>query len=1046
VPGKVVVGPGLSLASRLVEELRRERGDAALSVMTVLVPSNLLAVRLKRVLARELDGLLNIRLRTFIDLAKAVAGPDPHGRRQALSLHQLLAVREATSVADGYFEPVAEQTGLHAAILATINDLENAGIGQHDLQQLVSSRASQRKDADADARRVSTLAAIWSKASARLAPFERVAEAFQRAAERADSAGGILGPGLIVYGFHDFTEVQLELLRAFSGAVPVTVLLADERSGDSVYAALTVANLERNGFAVEVLSRGDAPLQKVAAALFGSPRDAETMAAVDFRSAANELAEAQEVARAVVRLLAEGVSADEIAVVHHGEPYSTLLGEVFSRANLLHFRADGERASETRFGKALFLLFRLVGSELRRGDVLEFVSHAPLREELLGPSGQDYWEALTRRAAVVSSRAQWDKRLRAYHDELLARIGRDDPGSEQRTWLERRLASLTHLRAFTTGLFDDLEQVDVIASWTDHVGHLHALIEKYLAATIDDESCVDALQELSSLDAISGPQPFSVFRELAEHTLSGTFLQEGKVGRGHIFVGAPRDIRGMSFQHVFVVGLAERSFPPPQPVDSVLLERDRQELARLTSRHLRTASAGINEERLLFSGAVAAAQNVHLSYPRLELEKARVRYPSPFLLGLAEAVNGKPYDWQLTDLPNHHAVGLRSDSVAPTDALWIEQYDISTATSVGFGEGLSFLDSVSRHHSRRRAATICRSKTSQFTRYDGMIRKTEGRAAVAAYLEEALLSPTSLEHYARCPQRFFLRSLLGLEALEEPESVADLSPLDRGSIVHAVLERFFKGLHNDGELPLRRTLAPQYIDRLTRDAETEFAAAQERGVTGLLVAWRAHSRFLLEDLVRFLEVELANASGGLTPSHFEFGFGRPGEAPSLQVSLVANRRLHFGGRIDRIDVGDGHAGVVDYKSGTHVASKNGAEVSFDGGKQLQLPIYLMAAAQALDLAEDQVDASYHHVNRRAVFRRIRLTGESFGPRKRAFFSLLEGMSDAMREGVFVPQTEEGENCRSCDFRTVCPAAVRHQEERKADDPALQYLAQFQRIK
>ena len=64
------------------------------------------------------------------------------------------------------------------------------------------------------------------------------------------------------------------------------------------------------------------------------------------------------------------------------------------------------------------------------------------------------------------------------------------------------------------------------------------------------------------------------------------------------------------------------------------------------------------------------------------------------------------------------------------------------------------------------------------------------------------LSATSVEAYAACPFKFFLRSVLRVGELEEVDDEIDHRTL--GRLYHDVLERLFSRLGAEGRFPLRR--------------------------------------------------------------------------------------------------------------------------------------------------------------------------------------------------------------------------------------------------
>jgi ATP-dependent helicase/DNAse subunit B len=101
----------------------------------------------------------------------------------------------------------------------------------------------------------------------------------------------------------------------------------------------------------------------------------------------------------------------------------------------------------------------------------------------------------------------------------------------------------------------------------------------------------------------------------------------------------------------------------------------------------------------------------------------------------------------------------------------------------------------------------------------------------------------------------------------------------------------------------------------------------------------------LERRLRETITALDGISQGFTPVHMEarFGMGQPSLVLHTEAGEV---RLH--GYIDRLDAApDGSLRVIDYKSGgTTISAAHLKE-----GRRLQLPIYALAAREALRLGE-----------------------------------------------------------------------------------------------
>lgn len=197
-------------------------------------------------------------------------------------------------------------------------------------------------------------------------------------------------------------------------------------------------------------------------------------------------------------------------------------------------------------------------------------------------------------------------------------------------------------------------------------------------------------------------------------------------------------------------------------------------------------------------------------------------------------------------------------------------------------------------------------------------------------------SPSRLEQYAQNPFVFFVQSLLKLEDLVEAEE--DPTPLSSGSVVHALLERFYA--EYDGPYP--GELSGTTRDLYERIADRVLAEQETKGEwLGLPLLWVATRRRLRQMVAEFLAWDLAKLDGR-RPHLLEYDFG--GDEPlSVEATDVAGTRvrLQLRGRIDRVEIDDqGLLHVVDYKSGGTPQRKE-----YEDGAAQQGPLYLCAIAQ-----------------------------------------------------------------------------------------------------
>jgi ATP-dependent helicase/DNAse subunit B len=295
--------------------------------------------------------------------------------------------------------------------------------------------------------------------------------------------------------------------------------------------------------------------------------------------------------------------------------------------------------------------------------------------------------------------------------------------------------------------------------------------------------------------------------------------------------------------------------------------------------------------------------------------------------------------------------------------------------------------------------------------------------------------------FARCGFQYLLECVLRLEAVDEPEERRRLDPLERGSIFHEVAELFLRERRDRGELPLRdrpelrrrlEEIADEQLDRLVATSPPRFTALWDKE--------RARFKATLRDWFQ-REIE---TSRGAVPAHFELAFGvsrdaaagEPHMTEPLAIDLGDGRTLRVSGKIDRIDRRpDGTLVLRDYKTGRAPRDDGGL---FRGGKQLQIPFYILAAARMFP-ETPVVEAFLDYVDggRQVGLDPALVHSESFR-------ALLRGLVDAIARGHFV---QEPTACEWCDYKSVCGPTPLLQRRRqiKIADPRLQQVLRLRDV-
>jgi CRISPR/Cas system-associated exonuclease Cas4 (RecB family) len=291
------------------------------------------------------------------------------------------------------------------------------------------------------------------------------------------------------------------------------------------------------------------------------------------------------------------------------------------------------------------------------------------------------------------------------------------------------------------------------------------------------------------------------------------------------------------------------------------------------------------------------------------------------------------------------------------------------------------------------------------------------------------VSPTSLENYSACGFKYLCRSLFRLSIVQEPEEREMMDPAARGTLVHEVLDRFFKEAKQQGRPEVRERWTAADRERLLAMAAEEFELARTRGITGLDVYGRHETRTIRADLERFLdEDDMFRAETGAVPEKFE---------EAIPESEIAGVRLR--GRVDRIDITPdrARAWVIDYKTGSPREFRDGKGDPLLGGRKLQLPTYLAAVPDVRGAR-----ALYWFITRKGEFERVEY--EPTPDDQARFQATLQAIVKGIRAGSFPAFSGEEnefwgafENCSYCDYTRICSRRRDQEFAFKLNDPAME---------
>ena len=1037
-------GRATTLAVR--EAIAAAKGGDALAPVRVVVTSNLAGLSLRRLLGSseleedttaELRGIANVNFSTPFQFASLLAAPTlaADGLRPLTTSVLGAAVRHVLKTSPGRFGAVAKHVATESALIRMYGELTEMPPSH---RQLLAQSA--------DARTLDLLAFVDAVGehlgSTEGARYHDEFTVLQAAARVAQGAGP--GPAEL--------NDRVVLVGPFTQGVATVEFLADLVSAASQRGPQSEA---RAVWAMVGDEEVDEAARSQAASIAGQPVQATPAAPVPVPttlvSTADSDQEALEVVRSILSAAANGARFDRMAVfVPMANPYLRTVREHLDRAGIPSAGPEYRTLSDSMTGRLLSSLLELsdavaalpADKQFSRETVLALVSAAPLR----GPDGRPLrsgpWENLSRSAGVVGGLEGWSLSLAAHTESIEKRItDHPDAGEGFVGRLRRDLETVRALAGFVEWLGELITQSAQARTWKQRSEWvretLAALLPQENRRSSWPESEVDAaeriykvLSRVESLDLIEPDVSPATFVRALQLELDVPAGRRGRFGTG-VLVAPLASAVGLDLDHVFVVGMTEGLCPRPIREDTLIPDEQREIAAGgLPTRHDRN-----RQERQRYLFALAAGNtSATLTLPLGDHRNGRQRTASRWWIEALRALENDP------------AINSRnwaeSSVVSAGRGSFVQS--LSRATQAGLVTSAAELHMQRVHAHRtfgtaldesllpvglRNGLTQIEQRLDGFNRFNGDL---SGAALSSPASDGRAISPSRLEEWATCPRRYFLNQVLKLGEVDRPEEITEISALDRGSLVHSILEDFIAGAvsdRNDGQNPERHWNEADR-DRLFTIAEKHFAEYEALNRTGKPILWAIRKEETLNDLEGFLRSDEKLRSELRTVPHdveVPFGMGERFEnsVDAVAVALSDGRKVALRGLIDRLDRRpiDGVPVVLDYKTGRAQSQKQFDEDPVLGGTKLQLGVYAYAAKQILDA--DMAHAYYWYVTSKGNFAKA---GYPWGREQdERFREAVTTIIDGIESGQFPPQPGEYnfhwgdfQNCSFCQFKRLCP--------------------------
>ncbi len=974
-----------------------------------------------------------------------------------------------------YLLPVAAKPGFPRALTKTLNELRmndielqalpHLGEGGKDLAVI-----AQAVDDELSSRKLADRAVIYQEAIASL---------------KVDANAGLAGLPLLLLDLPIQNVLEARLIGELARHSPD--VLAVLPVGDNK----TASSLEEILDCQRSIVRPKGPTTSLSMAkehLFQdtSPAPSTLDESMVLSSWPGESRECVEIVRSIQQEAEHNVPFDHMAVfLNASSTYRPHLEEAFGRAEIPVFFAEGATSLDPS-GRAMMALLYCAAEGISASRFAEYLSlgqtplpgkadphaWAPPQDELLRNGGDERlvedpiaerqprvdlpcepdfekevlhapwkWESLLVDAAVIGGKQRWQRRLTGLENELRLRLNAIDKEEQWRAAaIQRQLKDLAQLKAFVLPLVELMASFPETATWGEWLIKLRQLAIRSLR---HPKGVLSTLSELEAMDPV-GPVDLQEVQLVLGPSLRELVIPPGSRRHGAVFVGPVTAARGLSFEIVFIPGLAERVFPGKIVEDSILSDSYRSQLSgSLPTRHER-----LEEERLGLRLAVGSAnKRVYLSYPRVDNQQARRRVASFYALEVLRAAEGS--------LPGFDELAARAEGLGharlgwpapahPELAIDEAEYDLallgdlvnaSQADQLG---SINYLLTVNPHLTRA-LRSRSRKWLRRWTVNDGLVDPGElGLEALSQHqYPRRSFSATALQLYACCPYKFFLSALLHLEPRDSLAAIDVIDPLTRGALFHEMQFAVLTRMKDEGLLPPKRETLPSVFVLVNATVSRIASFHEDRLAPAIPRVWQDGIDSIRLDLQEWLR-RLAESDDGSVPERFELTFGlgtahSDGDLQSAAPILIGDLQLQ--GSIDLVDrLGNGQLRITDHKTGKVLARK---DLIVGGGHFLQPLLYSLACQQLLKTAVVTGRLYYCTANGGYEERSVSVNDTNI----ESLRNVITAIGKALSEGFF-PAAPEKDACDWCDFRVVCGGL---EEKRTARKPA-DRLIQLNRIR
>lgn len=401
-----------------------------------------------------------------------------------------------------------------------------------------------------------------------------------------------------------------------------------------------------------------------------------------------------------------------------------------------------------------------------------------------------------------------------------------------------------------------------------------------------------------------------------------------------VFIGDFRSVKYKEYKKLFLAGLTS-AVPETKSDCALLCDNDLKKLDEISvSVEPKIKQVNRRSRENACFAACAFSEDCFLSYP--SRTSGGAEEPSDIFTGALKFFAGGDFD-KIADEKSYYLSAAMGGEKRFKDFLALGYLSPRAAVS-SFSRGVGDYKEGKKNDFSAESAyyAVCETTDRQSSDFAGDVNVLNGvlnkaNVETGYYFENVDYigdgaSATAVEGFFACPYSNFLSRGLKLKERD----LSDVSPMDLGTMVHSIAEKFGAEVKN-GLISSERAAisrAGEIFDETCAGEEYARYQSSPRGKKIFELIKKEAERFCRD-------LYCGSVYSEFKPKYLETEFGR-GKIPPIKIS-TRKGELKISGKIDRIDVFENKMRIIDYKTGVVKAAE--IDEGLYSGNKLQLFLY-----------------------------------------------------------------------------------------------------------